>query len=286
MIAKVINCKFIANNILLNVIEEISIYQKKKMRFPRLDVILVGEDIASKLYVKNKYLTCKDIGIICHVHKFSNFVSEKELLLLIDELNNNIEVNGILVQLPLPEFINTIKILENISVFKDIDGLNPCNIGYLYLNKPKLRPCTSSGIVSIIKYLNIDTYGLHAVIIGASDIVGKPTGIELLSIGCTVTITHQFTKNLRFYVENADLLIVAVGKSYFIHGSWIKSGAIVIDVGVNLLDNGQIVGDVDFISALNKASYITPVPGGVGPITVATVMKNVLIASRYSLLNI
>ncbi|WDI78818.1 bifunctional methylenetetrahydrofolate dehydrogenase/methenyltetrahydrofolate cyclohydrolase FolD [Candidatus Purcelliella pentastirinorum] len=285
MIAKIINCKFIADDILSKVIKKLSFYQENKIRSPRLDVILVGDDIASNLYVKNKYLVCKDIGIICNIHKFSNFVSEKELLFLIDKLNNNVNVDGILIQLPLPKIINTVKILENISIFKDVDGLNPYNIGCLYFNKSKLRPCASSGVISIIKYLNINTYGLNVVIVGASDIVGKPIGIELLLIGCTVTITNRYTNNLRFYLKNADLLIVAIGKSCFIHGSWIKSGAIVIDVGINLLDNGKIVGDVDFISALYRASHITPVPGGVGVITVATVMKNTLIASKYNLIN-
>lgn len=202
--------------------------------------------------------------------------SEAELLALIDQLNADEEIDGILVQLPLPAGIDNVKVLERIHPDKDVDGFHPYNVGRLCQRAPKLRPCTPRGIVTLLERYNIDTYGLNAVVVGASNIVGRPMSMELLLAGCTTTVTHRFTKNLRHHVENADLLVVAVGKPGFIPGDWIKPGAIVVDVGINRLESGKVVGDVDFDAASERAAYITPVPGGVGPMTVATLIQNTL----------
>jgi len=198
------------------------------------------------------------------------------LLQLIDDLNDDREIDGILVQLPLPAGIDNVKVLERITPDKDVDGFHPYNVGRLCQRAPTLRPCTPRGIVTLLERYNIDTYGLNAVVVGASNIVGRPMSMELLLAGCTTTVTHRFTKDLRHHVEHADLLVVAVGKPGFIPGDWIKPGAVVIDVGINRLESGKVVGDVDFEAASARASYITPVPGGVGPMTVATLIENTL----------
>ncbi|HBP97081.1 MAG TPA: bifunctional methylenetetrahydrofolate dehydrogenase/methenyltetrahydrofolate cyclohydrolase FolD, partial [Pantoea agglomerans] len=195
---------------------------------------------------------------------------------LIDGLHDNPANDGMLLQLPLHEHLDASKLLERIRPDKDVDGFHPYNVGRLCQRAPTLRPCTPRGIVTLLERYNIDTYGLNAVVVGASNIVGRPMSMELLLAGCTTTVTHRFTKDLRHHVEHADLLVVAVGKPGFIPGDWIKPGAIVIDVGINRLESGKVVGDVDFDSASERASYITPVPGGVGPMTVATLIQNTL----------
>ncbi|MAG75615.1 MAG: bifunctional methylenetetrahydrofolate dehydrogenase/methenyltetrahydrofolate cyclohydrolase FolD, partial [Colwelliaceae bacterium] len=204
--------------------------------------------------------------------------SETELLALIEELNHDDEVDGILVQLPLPEGLDPNLVIEHINPQKDVDGFHPSNVGKLALRQPGLRPCTPKGIVTLIESTGVKPHGLEAVVVGASNIVGRPMTLELLLAGCTVTTTHRFTKDLEGKVRNADLLVVAVGKPEFIPGEWIKDGAIVIDVGINRLDSGKLVGDVEFDVAKNKANFITPVPGGVGPMTVASLIENTLIA--------
>jgi methylenetetrahydrofolate dehydrogenase (NADP+)/methenyltetrahydrofolate cyclohydrolase len=191
-------------------------------------------------------------------------------------LNNDESVSGILVQLPLPKHIDKQKVIETITPSKDVDGFHPYNTGSLCQRTPKLRACTPKGIITMLKYNKIKTHGLHAVMVGASNIVGRPMSLELLLAGCTTTVTHRFTKGLKNHVKHADLLIVAIGRPKFLKGHWIKNGSVVIDVGINRLKNGQIVGDVDFETAYLKASYITPVPGGVGPMTVATLLQNTL----------
>ena len=245
-------------------------------RAPGLAVILIGNHPASKIYVNKKIKMCKKVGFVSQFWHLSSNISETKLLKIINYLNFNNKIDGILIQLPLPKKMNNIKILSSVSPKKDVDGFHPYNTGLLCQRQPKLRPCTSLGILTLLHAYNINTYGLHAVIIGASNIVGRPMSMELLLSGCTTTVTHRFTKNLKYHVHHADLLIVAVGHPHFLDGKWIKSGSIVIDVGINKLKNGLIVGDVDFNSACKKASYITPVPGGVGPMTVITLLQNTL----------
>ncbi|CAG8946871.1 unnamed protein product [Penicillium salamii] len=241
-----------------------------------IDVVLVGENPASQIYVASKRRACEEVGFHSRSYDLPATTREAELLELIDALNQDDEIDGILVQLPLPAGIDNVKVLERITPDKDVDGFHPYNVGRLCQRAPTLRPCTPRGIVTLLERYNIDTYGLNAVVVGASNIVGRPMSMELLLAGCTTTVTHRFTKDLRHHVEHADLLVVAVGKPGFIPGDWIKPGAIVIDVGINRLESGKVVGDVDFDSASERASYITPVPGGVGPMTVATLIQNTL----------
>jgi methylenetetrahydrofolate dehydrogenase (NADP+) / methenyltetrahydrofolate cyclohydrolase len=278
MLATIIDGKKIADAIQLNIAKQV----KKRLiigkRAPGLAVILVGNDYASKIYINKKRLACKQVGFIQKYWNLPIHTSEKKILELICTLNNDKSIDGILIQLPLPKNINKMNIVSKILPEKDVDGFHPYNIGCLCQRTPQLRPCTPLGIMTLLHKYNINTYGLHAVIVGASNIVGRPMSLELLLAGCTITITHRFTKNLKNYVKDADLLIVAVGRPNFIDGTWIKTGAIVIDVGINRLTNGEIVGDIDFKSASLKASYITPVPGGVGPMTVTTLLQNTLYA--------
>ncbi|QJC35110.1 bifunctional methylenetetrahydrofolate dehydrogenase/methenyltetrahydrofolate cyclohydrolase FolD [Enterobacteriaceae endosymbiont of Donacia proxima] len=278
MNAKVINGHVIAEKIYINIYKKMKNILFFKQRKPGLGVILVGHNSASKIYVKNKLKICKKLGFFYDNYDLSNKINEYKIIKIINFLNKNKYIDGILVQLPLPKQINFIKIIETIDPKKDVDGFHPYNIGRLCQRAPLLRPCTSLGILQLLKYYKINTYGLNTVIVGASNIVGRPIAMELLLAGCTITITHRFTKNLRYYIGYADLLIVAVGKPNFIPGNWIKLGAIVIDVGINRINNNKIIGDVHFEQAKKRASYITPVPGGIGPITVATLMKNILYA--------
>ena len=278
MAAKIIDGKTIAQQVRLEVTEKVQQRLAAGKRAPGLAVVLVGENPASQIYVASKRRACDEVGFISRSYDLPATTSEAELLELIDTLNNDSEIDGILVQLPLPAGIDNVKVLERIVPDKDVDGFHPYNIGRLCQRAPKLRPCTPRGIVTLLERYNIDTYGLNAVVVGASNIVGRPMSMELLLAGCTTTVTHRFTKDLRHHVEHADLLVVAVGKPGFIPGDWIKPGAVVIDVGINRLESGKVVGDVDFASASERASYITPVPGGVGPMTVATLIQNTLVA--------
>ncbi|UAN52783.1 bifunctional methylenetetrahydrofolate dehydrogenase/methenyltetrahydrofolate cyclohydrolase FolD [Serratia sp. JSRIV002] len=276
MAAKIIDGKTIAQQVRNEVAEQVKQRLAVGKRAPGLAVVLVGENPASQIYVASKRKACEEVGFISRSYDLPNSTTEPELLALIDKLNADKEIDGILVQLPLPAGIDNVKVLERISPDKDVDGFHPYNVGRLCQRAPKLRPCTPRGIVTLLERYNIDTYGLNAVVVGASNIVGRPMSMELLLAGCTTTVTHRFTKNLRHHVENADLLIVAVGKPGFIPGDWIKPGAIVIDVGINRLESGKVVGDVDFEAASERAAFITPVPGGVGPMTVATLIQNTL----------
>ncbi|HBX07258.1 MAG TPA: bifunctional methylenetetrahydrofolate dehydrogenase/methenyltetrahydrofolate cyclohydrolase FolD, partial [Leclercia adecarboxylata] len=209
-------------------------------------------------------------------HDLPSDTRQEDLLALIDQLNDDATIDGILVQLPLPKHLDASQLLERIRPDKDVDGFHPYNVGRLAQRMPLLRPCTPKGIITLLESTGVDLHGLDAVVVGASNIVGRPMALELLLAGCTTTVTHRFTKNLRQHVENADLLIVAVGKPGFIPGEWIKEGAIVVDVGINRLESGKVVGDVVYEDAAARASYITPVPGGVGPMTVATLIQNTL----------
>ena len=249
---------------------------QKGKRAPGLAVILVGADPASQVYVGSKRKACEEVGFVSKSFDLPADTEQKSLLALIDELNADDTVDGILVQLPLPKELNTEQILERIVPHKDVDGFHPYNIGRLTQRMPALRPCTPKGIMTLIASTGKYIKGMDAVIVGASNIVGRPMAMELLLAGCTTTICHKFTKDLEAQVRRADLLVVAVGKPEFIPGEWVKEGAIVIDVGINRLDNGTLVGDVEYNKAAESASYITPVPGGVGPMTVASLIENTL----------
>ncbi|RPE03641.1 bifunctional methylenetetrahydrofolate dehydrogenase/methenyltetrahydrofolate cyclohydrolase FolD [Candidatus Pantoea deserta] len=276
MAAKIIDGKTIAQQVRLEVAEKVKQRLAAGKRAPGLAVVLVGENPASQIYVGSKRRACEEVGFVSRSYDLPATTSEADLLQLIDDLNEDHEIDGILVQLPLPAGIDNVKVLERITPDKDVDGFHPYNVGRLCQRAPTLRPCTPRGIVTLLERYNIDTYGLNAVVVGASNIVGRPMSMELLLAGCTTTVTHRFTKDLRHHVEHADLLVVAVGKAGFIPGDWIKPGAVVIDVGINRLESGKVVGDVDFDTASERASYITPVPGGVGPMTVATLIENTL----------
>ncbi|HBS41962.1 MAG TPA: bifunctional methylenetetrahydrofolate dehydrogenase/methenyltetrahydrofolate cyclohydrolase FolD [Oceanospirillales bacterium] len=248
------------------------------LRIPGLAVILVGSDPASQVYVSHKRKDCEQVGIISKAFDMPATTTQQELLDLIDQLNGDSSVDGILVQLPLPAGLKADEILERIDPTKDVDGFHPFNVGRLAQRMPLLRPCTPAGVVDLLLGTGQDIRGMHAVIVGASNIVGRPMGLELLLKGCTVTTCHRFTKDLASFVRQADILVVAVGKPGIVQGDWVKEGAIVIDVGINRLDDGRLVGDVDFAAAAEHASFITPVPGGVGPMTRAKLLENTLIA--------
>ena len=278
MTAALIDGKLIAQQLRHSIKDKVKLRIEKGLRAPGLAVILVGSDPASQVYVGSKRKACEEVGFVSRSYDLPPSTSQDQLFNLIDELNNDDAIDGILVQLPLPEGLDANLIIEHINPLKDVDGFHPNNVGKLALRQPGLRPCTPKGIMTLIASTGVDPHGLEAVVVGASNIVGPPMTLELLLAGCTVTTTHRFTKNLEEKIRNADLLVVAVGKPEFIPGEWIKSGAIVIDVGINRLDNGKLVGDVGFAKAKNSASHITPVPGGVGPMTVASLMENTLIA--------
>ncbi|ASP48635.1 bifunctional methylenetetrahydrofolate dehydrogenase/methenyltetrahydrofolate cyclohydrolase FolD [Cognaticolwellia beringensis] len=278
MTAALIDGKLIAQQLRHSVKDKVQQRIKNGLRAPGLAVILVGSDPASQVYVGSKRKACEEVGFVSRSYDLPPTTTQDELFNLIDELNNDNEIDGILVQLPLPVGLDANLIIEHINPLKDVDGFHPNNVGKLALRQPGLRPCTPKGIMTLIASTGVDPHGLEAVIVGASNIVGRPMTLELLLAGCTVTTTHRFTKDLETKIRNADLLVVAVGKPEFIPGEWIKKGAIVIDVGINRLDNGKLVGDVGFAKAKDSAAHITPVPGGVGPMTVASLIENTLIA--------
>ena len=277
MTAQIISGTQLASQIKSNVAQQISQYVAQGKRAPGLAVILVGADPASQVYVGSKRKSCAEIGIVSKSYDLPETTTEKALLELIETLNQDAEVNGILVQLPLPKHIDSTKVIEQISPEKDVDGFHPYNVGRLCQRIPTLRACTPYGVMKLLETTSISFYGKHAVIVGASNIVGRPMALELLLAGCTVTVTHRFTEDLASHIRQADILVVAVGKPKFIKGEWIKEGAVVVDVGINRLE-GKLVGDVEFDVAAQRASYITPVPGGVGPMTVAMLMQNTLSA--------
>ena len=277
MTAQIISGTQLASQIKSNVAQHISQYVAQGKRAPGLAVILVGADPASQVYVGSKRKSCAEIGIASKSYDLPETTTEQALLELIEELNQDTEVNGILVQLPLPKHIDSTKVIEQISPEKDVDGFHPYNVGRLCQRIPTLRACTPYGVMKLLETTGISFYGKHAVIVGASNIVGRPMALELLLAGCTVTVTHRFTEDLASHIRQADILVVAVGKPKFIKGEWIKEGAVVVDVGINRLE-GKLVGDVEFDVAAQRASYITPVPGGVGPMTVAMLMQNTLSA--------
>jgi methylenetetrahydrofolate dehydrogenase (NADP+)/methenyltetrahydrofolate cyclohydrolase len=279
MTAKLIDGKAIAQLEQEKIATIVAEMQAAGKRAPGLAVILVGQDSASQLYVQRKRHACKAVGFYSQAFDYPADISAEFLLQKIEELNQAKEIDGILVQLPLPPHIPTEQVLEKIAPHKDVDGFHAYNMGKLVQGQAGLRPCTPHGIMTLLAHTNIELKGCQACVVGASRIVGRPMAIELLNAGATVTICHRFTKDLQGHLSHADLVVVGIGQAQFIKGEWIKPGAVVIDVGTNHLPNGKLVGDVDFESAKNRANWITPVPGGVGPMTVATLLANTLVAS-------
>jgi methylenetetrahydrofolate dehydrogenase (NADP+) / methenyltetrahydrofolate cyclohydrolase len=249
-------------------------------RRPGLAVVLVGENPASQVYVRNKRKSCDEVGFHSVSHDLPVTTTQQELTALIDQLNADEAIDGILVQLPLPDQIDEESVIERILPTKDVDGFHPYNVGRLALRMPVLRSCTPKGVMTLLERTGQKLEGLDAVIIGQSNIVGRPMALELLAARCTITVCHSRTKDLAEKARNADILVVAIGRGEYVPGDWIKPGAIVIDVGMNRNDEGKLVGDVHFESAKERASWITPVPGGVGPMTIATLLENTLQAAE------
>ncbi|MBN6079670.1 bifunctional methylenetetrahydrofolate dehydrogenase/methenyltetrahydrofolate cyclohydrolase FolD [Aggregatibacter actinomycetemcomitans] len=279
MTAQIISGTELSSQIKTQITRQIVHYVEQGKRSPGLAVILVGADPASQVYVGSKRRSCAEVGIISKSYDLPENTPEQELLGIIEQLNQDKDVDGILVQLPLPKHIDSTKVIEKISSEKDVDGFHPYNVGRLCQRIPTLRACTPYGVMKLLETTGIAFRGKHAVIVGASNIVGRPMALELLLAGCTVTVTHRFTEDLAHHVRQADIIVVAVGKPRFIKGEWIKEGAVVVDVGINRID-GKLVGDVEFDVAAERAAYITPVPGGVGPMTVAMLMENTLSAYK------
>ncbi|GGB34663.1 bifunctional methylenetetrahydrofolate dehydrogenase/methenyltetrahydrofolate cyclohydrolase FolD [Virgibacillus dakarensis] len=278
MTAEIINGKELAAELKSEMKEEVERVRKQGI-VPHLTVVLVGDDPASKSYVNGKKKASKEVGISSQIIELPTFTTEKELLKLINKLNLDRDVHGILVQLPLPEHIKEQSIIEAIDPAKDVDGFHPVNIGRMMTGKDTFLSCTPYGIITMLKSRNIQMEGKHAVIIGRSNIVGKPVGQLLLNENATVTYCHSKTPDLKTYTKNADILIVAVGKANKIDADYLQDGAVVIDVGINRLADGTLTGDVDFASAKERASYITPVPKGVGPMTITMLLKNTIKAA-------
>ena len=276
MAARVIDGKAIAAGLKAEVRAATDALAARGGRRPGLAVVMVGDNPASAVYVRNKRQACEDSGIRSIAHDLPHSTTQVELLQLIDRLNEDPAIDGILVQLPLPEHIEPAAVIQRIDPAKDVDGFHPYNVGRLAQRIPLIRPCTPYGIVKLIESIGVSPKGLHCVIVGASNIVGRPMALELLLMGATVTVCHRFTRDLAAHVRAAEVLVAAVGKPGVIRGEWIRPGAIVIDVGINRLEDGRLVGDVEFEPAAARAAWITPVPGGVGPMTVAALMKNTL----------
>ncbi len=279
MVAKIINGKEIATSIKEELKKDVIALAKQDI-IPKLTVILVGNDPASQSYVKGKEKASAEVGIVSEVIRMEDTINQERLLLEIDRLNNDNIVNGVLVQLPLPKHIDEKAIINAIDPIKDVDGFHPITVGKMLIGDKSYLPCTPYGIIELIKHTGIDIKGKHAVIIGRSNIVGKPVSILLLREDATVTIAHSKTKNLKEVTKQADILIVAVGKPEMITKEYVSEGTIVIDVGTNRIEKGKFVGDCDFEEVSKVASYITPVPGGVGPMTITMLMKNTIEAAR------
>lgn len=280
MTAQRIDGKAIAKKLQAETAEKSRAFLKNHGRPPGLAVVLVGNNPASEVYVQKKRDACKSVGIHSLAVNLPAVSSPEQLLQKIAGLNADDSIDGILVQLPLPPQFDPEVIIEAIAVEKDVDGFHPYNVGRLALRAPLLRSCTPAGIMTLLDEIDLDVRGKEAVIVGASNIVGRPMAMELLLAGATVTVCHRFTRNLQAHVERAELLIAAAGKPGLIPGQWVRDGAVVIDVGINRLSDGRLTGDVDFAEAEKRAAWITPVPGGVGPMTVATLLQNTLIAAE------
>ncbi|MGE8498084.1 MAG: bifunctional methylenetetrahydrofolate dehydrogenase/methenyltetrahydrofolate cyclohydrolase FolD [Pseudomonas sp.] len=281
MTAKLIDGKAIAASLRQQIAQRVAERRQQGLRAPGLAVILVGSDPASQVYVSHKRKDCEEVGFVSQAYDLPASTTQADLLALIDRLNEEPTIDGILVQLPLPEHLDASLLLERIRPDKDVDGFHPYNIGRLAQRMPLLRPCTPKGIMTLLQSTGVDLYGLHAVVVGASNIVGRPMAMELLLGGCTVTVTHRFTKDLAGHVAQADIVVVAAGKPGLVKGEWVKEGAIVIDVGINRQEDGKLIGDVVYDTALPRAGWITPVPGGVGPMTRACLLENTLHAAEH-----
>ena len=275
MSAKIIDGKKISEELRLSISEAVK-NRKEGTRAPGLAVIIVGDNPASRIYVNNKKKACEICGFYSVEYALDESTEEKELLELIEKLNNDDSIDGILCQLPLPKQIDESKVIDAIAPEKDVDGFSPVNTGNLLTGKPCFAPCTPAGVVEMLKFEGIEIAGKHCVIVGRSNIVGKPAALLMLQENATVTVCHSRTKNLAEEVSRADIVIAAIGKANFITADMIKEGAVVVDVGINRLESGKVTGDVDFEAVKEKASYITPVPGGVGPMTITMLMKNTL----------
>ena len=279
MAAQLIDGKKISQQRIEAVAQAVKARQEKGLHTPCLAVVLVGDDPASAVYVRNKKLACQKSGIESRSYELPSETTQDDLLKLVDELNGDPAVDGILVQLPLPAHIDSQAVLERIEPHKDVDGFHPYNVGRLVVKMPLMRPCTPKGVMTLLEAYGIDPKGKKAVVVGASNIVGRPQALELLLSRATVTICHSATQNLADEVAAADILVVGVGIPNFVKGEWVKPGAVVIDVGINRLDDGSLCGDVEFDVAKERVSMITPVPGGVGPMTIATLLENTVYAA-------
>ncbi|WP_418026318.1 bifunctional methylenetetrahydrofolate dehydrogenase/methenyltetrahydrofolate cyclohydrolase FolD [Paenibacillus sp. JJ1722] len=281
MSVPIIDGKQISQDIRASIQQEV--IRLKEHRFqPGLAVVLVGEDPASQVYVKNKEKACHDLGYYSEVHRLTADTSQEALLELVDKLNHQSTIHGILVQLPLPKHIHEKAVIDAIAVEKDVDGFHPVNVGNLVIGDDSLLPCTPAGVIELIKRAGVEIAGKHAVVIGRSNIVGKPVSLLLQRENATVTMCHSRTANIADLSRQADILVVAIGKANFIDASFVKPGAVVIDVGMNRLENGKLAGDVDFESVKQVSGPITPVPGGVGPMTITMLMQNTLVAAKRS----
>jgi methylenetetrahydrofolate dehydrogenase (NADP+)/methenyltetrahydrofolate cyclohydrolase len=281
--ARIIDGKAIAAEVRRDVRRASDRLAERGLRRPGLAVILVGDDPASQIYVRNKRMACDECGLVSVSHDLPHSTTQTELLSLLERLNGDDSIDGILVQVPLPDHIDERVVIEAIDPAKDVDGFHPFNVGRLALRNPLMRPCTPYGVIRLLEMTGINPKGQHCVVVGASNLVGRPMALELLLAGATVTVCHRFTTGLEQHVAAADILVVAVGKPGIVRGEWIKPGAVVVDVGINRLPDGKLVGDVEFDVARQRASHITPVPGGVGPMTVAILMKNTLESAQQRL---
>jgi methylenetetrahydrofolate dehydrogenase (NADP+) / methenyltetrahydrofolate cyclohydrolase len=280
MTARILDGKRIAQELVDHVERRVARRVAEGKSVPGLAVILVGNDPASAVYVRNKRKACLQVGFQSFAYDLAASTSQEDLFALIDQLNADPAVHGILVQSPLPAHIDEDALVDRIDPNKDVDGFHAVNVGRLVLRRFGLRPCTPKGVMTLLGHTDRPVRGRHAVIVGVSNHVGRPLALELLIAGCTVTCCHKFTQDLAGFVGQADILVVAAGKPGLVKGEWIKPGAVVVDVGINRLDDGRLVGDVEFAPAAERASWITPVPGGVGPMTVATLIENTLEAAE------
>jgi methylenetetrahydrofolate dehydrogenase (NADP+)/methenyltetrahydrofolate cyclohydrolase len=280
MSARILDGKAIADSLLQDIKLAVAARVASGRAAPGLAVVLVGDNPASALYVRNKRRSCEIAGVLDMAHDLPGDTTQAELLALIDRLNDDPSVDGILVQLPLPGHIDPNTVIERIRPDKDVDGFHPYNLGRLAQARPTLRPCTPYGVTRLLAKTGEPLRGKEAVVVGASNIVGRPMALELLMAGCTVTVCHSATRDLPAQVARAEVLVAAVGRPELVKGEWIREGALVIDVGINRLPDGKVVGDVEFAAARQRAAWITPVPGGVGPMTVATLLQNTLEAAQ------
>ena len=280
---KIIDGKLVTSKIRQIIKEKTKKIKEEHSRVPGLAAVLVGEDPASQIYVRNKRKSCEDVGIYSEEHKLPESTSQDELLSLINKLNKDDNINGILIQLPLPKHMDESSILNSVAPEKDVDGFHPINAGHLFEGKPKFIPCTPHGIIKMLEYYNIDIEGKNAVVLGRSNIVGKPAAILLLQKNATVTICHSRTKNLNEVLMDADIIVAAIGRAHFVKKEMVKKDAVIIDVGINRLDTGKLAGDVDFEQVKDIASFITPVPGGVGPMTITMLLWNTLASLEESI---